>query len=271
MAQKLERDLTYNAEAIGLLEGLCDQAPAEAQNSTVQNGTAQNGPAQYRLDQYRLELARNHRDRMRLSRLLGNRLDFEKSFAKATELFQDLLQKSPNSAVLKYDLANLYSGSLQSPSVDGIRLDQALKLIQEVLGDHPSVPEYQTLYASLLARSAWAQPFANDTQSERQFERIENGIAKLQQSIAIHQGLVDRFPEIPLYGINLLQTKVQLVEFNMQFRRPEKAKQSLSEATALAEKMLESGAARQPVVRAILERLRERKIALETRPESEKP
>jgi hypothetical protein len=35
--------------------------------------------------------------------------------------------------------------------------------------------------------------------------------------------------------------------------------------------MLESGAARQPVVRAILERLRERKIALETRPESEKP
>jgi serine/threonine protein kinase len=276
MAQKLERDLTYNAEAIRLLEGLCDQAPAEAQNSTVQNstvqnGTAQNGPAQYRLDQYRLELARNHRDRMRLSRLLGNRLDFEKSFAKATELFQDLLQKSPNSAVLKYDLANLYSGSLQSPSVDGIRLDQALKLIQEVLGDHPSVPEYQTLYASLLARGAWAQPFANDSQSERQFERIENGIAKLQQSIAIHQGLVDRFPEIPLYGINLLQTKVQLVEFNMQFRRPEKAKQSLSEATALAEKMLESGAARQPVVRAILERLRERKIALETRPESEKP
>ena len=74
-----------------------------------------------------------------------------------------------------------------------------------------------------------------------------------------------------MYGINLLQTKVQLVEFNMQFRRPEKAKQSLSEATALAEKMLESGAARQPVVRAILERLRERKIALETRPESEKP
>ncbi|MFM9063977.1 MAG: hypothetical protein ACKOOI_13225, partial [Pirellula sp.] len=66
-------------------------------------------------------------------------------------------------------------------------------------------------------------------------------------------------------------TKVQLVEYTTQFRRPEKAKQSLAEATTLAEKMLDSGAARQPAIRAILERLRERKIALENRPEPEKP
>jgi hypothetical protein len=82
---------------------------------------------------------------------------------------------------------------------------------------------------------------------------------------------VDRFPDIPLYGINLLQIKVQLVEFTSQFRRPEKAKQYLAEAMALAEKMLESGAARQPVVRSILERLKDRKTALENRPDPEKP
>jgi hypothetical protein len=157
------------------------------------------------------------------------------------------------------------------PAFDANRLEEALKLIQEVIDEHPAVPEYQTLYASLLARSAWVQPFAPDPPTERQFERVENGINKLQQSIAIHQGLVDRFPEIPLYGINLLQTKVQLVEYTTQFRRPEKAKQSLADATALAEKMLQSGAARQPAIRAILERLRERKIALENRPEPEKP
>jgi hypothetical protein len=115
------------------------------------------------------------------------------------------------------------------------------------------------------------QPFAPDPPTERQFERVENGINKLQHAINIHQGLVDRFPEIPLYGLNLLQAKVQLVEFTTQFRRVEKAKASLAEATALAEKMLDSGAARQPAIRALLERLRDRKTALDNRPEPEKP
>jgi hypothetical protein len=35
--------------------------------------------------------------------------------------------------------------------------------------------------------------------------------------------------------------------------------------------MLDSGAARQPAIRALLERLRERKTALDNRPEPEKP
>lgn len=251
VAVRLQRDLTYNAEAIELLEGLCEQDPNQMQ--------------------FRLDLARNHRDRMRLSRLLGNKTDFDVSLDQATRILQELLQKSPSSAVLKYELANLYASSLVHPNIDSDRLDEALRLIREALEDHPSVPEYQSLHASLLARSAWAQPFATESPNDRQFERVENGITRLQQAIAIQQGLVDRFPEIPLYGINLLQAKVQLVEFTSQFRRPEKAKQSLVDAMALAEKMLESGAARQPVVRSILERLRERKIALENRPEPEKP
>lgn len=251
LALRIQKDLNHNAEAIGLLEELANQEPNQTQ--------------------YRLELARNYRDRMRMSRLVGNQKDFEKSLRQATEIFKGLLDKNPKSPVLKYELANLYASSLVHPTIDANRLEEALKLIQEVIDEHPAVPEYQTLYASLLARSAWVQPFAPDPPTERQFERVENGVNKLQQSIAIHQGLVDRFPEIPLYGINLLQTKVQLVEFTSQFRRPEKAKQSLAEATALAEKMLDSGTARQPAIRAILERLRERKIALENRPEPEKP
>jgi serine/threonine protein kinase len=251
MALRIQKDLNHNSEAIGLLEELAKQEPNQTQ--------------------YRLELARNYRDGMRMSRLVGNQQDFEKSLRQATEIFKELLEKNPKSPVLKYELANLYASSLVHPAFDANRLEEALKLIQEVIDEHPAVPEYQTLYASLLARSAWVQPFAPDPPTERQFERVENGINKLQQSIAIHQGLVDRFPEIPLYGINLLQTKVQLVEYTTQFRRPEKAKQSLAEATTLAEKMLDSGAARQPAIRAILERLRERKIALENRPEPEKP
>ena len=251
MALRILKDLNHNSEAIGLLEELSDQEPNQTQ--------------------YRLELARNYRDRMRMTRLVGNQQDFDESLRQATEIFKGLLEKNSKSPVLKYELANLYASSLVHPAFDANRLEEALKLIQEVIDEHPAVPEYQTLYASLLARSAWVQPFAPDPPTERQFERVENGINKLQQSIAIHQGLVDRFPEIPLYGINLLQTKVQLVEYTTQFRRPEKAKQSLADATALAEKMLQSGAARQPAIRAILERLRERKIALENRPEPEKP
>ena len=251
LALKIQRDLSHNSEAIGLLEELSQQEPNQAQ--------------------YRLELARNYRDRMRMSRLIGNQQVFEESLGKATEIFKDLLEKSPKSPVLKYELANLYTSSLVHPTLDADRLEEALRLIQEVIDEHPAVPEYQTLYAALLARSAWVQPFAPDPPTERQFERVENGINKLQHAINIHQGLVDRFPEIPLYGLNLLQAKVQLVEFTTQFRRAEKAKASLAEATALAEKMLDSGAARQPAIRALLERLRERKTALDNRPEPEKP
>lgn len=251
MAQRLERDLAYNAQAVELLDGLSQQYPLQSK--------------------YRLGLARNHRDRMRMYRLLGLQSEFEKSLGKASEIFQDLLSKNPTSAVLKYELANLYASSLLHPSVDGNRLEEAIRLVQESLQEHPGVPEYQTLYASLLARSAWTMPAGIDPAAERQFERVENGINKLQQSIAIHQGLVDRFPEIQVYAIHLLQTKMQIVDYYNQFRRPERAKQTLAEAIALAEKLIESGTARQPALRAILDRLKERKNTLETKPEQEKP
>ncbi len=251
MAQRLERDLAYNAQAVELLDGLSQQYPLQSK--------------------YRLGLARNHRDRMRMYRLLGLQSEFEKSLGKASEIFQDLLSKNPTSAVLKYELANLYASSLMHPSVDGNRLEEAIRLVQESLQEHPGVPEYQTLYASLLARSAWTMPAGIDPAAERQFERVENGINKLQQSIAIHQGLVDRFPEIQVYAIHLLQTKMQIVDYYNQFRRPERAKQTLAEAIALAEKLIESGTARQPALRAILDRLKERKNTLETKPEQEKP
>ena len=251
MAQRLERDLAYNAQAIELLDGLSQQYPVQSK--------------------YRLGLARNHRDRMRMYRLLGLPSEFEKSLGKASEIFQDLLSKNPTSAVLKYELANLYATSLVHPSVDGNRLEESIRLVQESLQEHPGVPEYQTLYASLLARSAWTIPAGIDPAAERQFERVENGVIKLQQSIAIHQGLVDRFPEIQVYAIHLLQTKMQIVDYYNQFRRPERAKQTLAEAIALAEKLIESGTARQPALRAILDRLKERKNTMETKPELEKP
>ena len=251
MAQRLERDLVYNAQAIELLDGLSQQNPVQSK--------------------YRLGLARNHRDQMRMNRLLGLQSEFEKSLGKASEIFQDLLSKNPTSAVLKYELANLYATSLVHPSVDGDRLEEAIRLVQESLQDHPGVPEYQTLYASLLARSAWTIPAGIDPAAERQFERVENGVNKLQQSIAIQQGLVDRFPEIQVYAIHLLQTKMQIVDYYNQFRRPERAKQTLAEAIALAEKLIESGTARQPALRAILDRLKERKNTMETKTEQEKP
>jgi len=251
MAQRLERDLVYNAQAIELLDGLSQQNPVQSK--------------------YRLGLARNHRDQMRMNRLLGLQSEFEKSLGKASEIFQDLLSKNPTSAVLKYELANLFATSLVHPSVDGDRLEEAIRLVQESLQEHPGVPEYQTLYASLLARSAWTIPAGIDPAAERQFERVENGVNKLQQSIAIQQGLVDRFPEIQVYAIHLLQTKMQLVDYYNQFRRPERAKQTLAEAIALAEKLIESGTARQPALRAILDRLKERKNTMETKTEQEKP
>jgi hypothetical protein len=128
------------------------------------------------------------------------------------------------------------------------------------------VPEYQTLHANLLVRSAWQSIEGDDRPLA---EKIDTSLANFQQAIGIHQSLVDRFPDIPIYAVHLLQATSQLGEYYGSVRRPERARQVMTQAVEIAEKLAKSSPSN-PFVKTFLERIRERRSAIESRQEANK-
>lgn len=252
---RIERDLVGNSEAVGYLETLCHEH-ADSEHSL----------------EYKLALARTYRDRMGLCRILGQTDEASDAFDKSKQILVGLMSEKKDSAVLKYELANLYfwnvSNVRDGEDSDGENsLEQALRLTQEILEDYPLVPEYQTLNANLLVRSALQQSEGEDGGSLA--ERIDFAVTKFQQAIGIHQSLVDRFPDIPIYAVHLLQTTSQLGEYYGSVRRPERARQVMTQAAELAEKIAKSSP-NNPFVKSFLDRIRERRNSIENRQESNK-
>jgi tetratricopeptide (TPR) repeat protein len=257
---RLERDLIGNSESIGLLEKLC----ANKNESASNNSASSESPSTI---DYRLALARTYRDRMGLCRILGNASEADIAFEKAEDNFKQLMAHKQDSVVLKYELANLYACNLTNGSLDEKYLEKSLKLVQEILNEQPTVPEYQTLFANLLVRSAWQD--SNNAEGVPLLERVDGGVAKFNQAISIHQSLVERFPDIPIYSLHLLQATSQMAEYYGIVRRPERARQVMSQAVEIAEKLAKSGTS-PPFVKTILERSRERRSVLENRQEPTK-
>jgi serine/threonine protein kinase len=278
---RLERDLIGNTESIGLLERLCTNENESANNPSANNPSASSNAASSNASSikaassespsiidYRLALARTYRDRMGLCRILGNASEADIAFEKAEDSFKALMAHKQDSVVLKYELANLYACNLTNGSLDEKYLKESMKLVEEILSEQPSVPEYQTLFANLLVRSAW-QDYSNNIEGVPLVERVEGSVAKFQQAISIHESLVERFPDIPIYSLHLLQATSQLSEYYGTIRRPERARQVMSQAVEIAEKLAKSGTS-PPFVKTILERMRERRSVLENRQEPTK-
>jgi tetratricopeptide (TPR) repeat protein len=273
---RLERDLIGNTESIGLLERLCTNESESANNPSASSNAASSNTASIKASSsespsiidYRLALARTYRDRMGLCRILGNASEADIAFEKAENSFKELMAHKQDSVVLKYELANLYACNLTNGSLDEKYLKESMKLVEEILSEQPSVPEYQTLFANLLVRSAW-QDYSNNIEGVPLVERVEGSVAKFQQAISIHESLVERFPDIPIYSLHLLQATSQLSEYYGTIRRPERARQVMSQAVEIAEKLAKSGTS-PPFVKTILERMRERRSVLENRQEPTK-
>jgi serine/threonine protein kinase len=273
---RLERDLIGNTESIGLLERLCTNESESANNPSASSNAASSNTASIKASSsespsiidYRLALARTYRDRMGLCRILGNASEADIAFEKAENSFKELMAHKQDSVVLKYELANLYACNLTNGSLDEKYLKESMKLVEEILSEQPSVPEYQTLFANLLVRSAW-QDYSNNIEGVPLVERVEGSVAKFQQAISIHESLVERFPDIPVYSLHLLQATSQLSEYYGTIRRPERARQVMSQAVEIAEKLAKSGTS-PPFVKTILERMRERRSVLENRQEPTK-
>jgi eukaryotic-like serine/threonine-protein kinase len=230
------RETELNAESASILERLVDQSPSN--------------------HVFQVALARAYKDRVRILIAQGEPRTAEESLLNAAKIMESLLQKVPESAAYRYELADILCINVTSRSVDSERCHRSLELCDQLLKEHPGTPEYLALKATVLVRLAlMGNPSEN---------RGDGPIRRMNEAIEIQTRLAERYPEVALYGIALMQYHFQQSEMYFALKRPEKARESLANAAAVAEKMQKIGVA-QPLIKTIMERIRERRANLEER------
>ena len=231
---RLKRESDLNSESLAILESLVQENP---------NPSA-----------FQLALARAHKDRVRILLALGDPAGAEPSLQKAIAILESLRGSNPNSASYRHELADILSTNVAFREEDSARCLQALALCEALVQEHPNAPQYLALKASVLSRLAnLGSPLEN---------RGEKSLQRLSQAIEIQSDLAKRFPDAPLYSITLVQYHLQQSEIYFALRRPEKARESITNAAAIAETMQEKGVS-QPLVKSFLDRIRERRANLE--------
>jgi eukaryotic-like serine/threonine-protein kinase len=239
---RLKREMELNAEALQLLEELVRAKPET--------------------EAFQLSLARAHRDRVRSLRNWNEIQAADDSLSTSIQIVETLLASQPDSTFYKYELAAVLGTPIAFREIDAVRCDRALKLCEEVLEQQPKAAEIMALRASLLARSAGLITPGGG--------RIDAALEKLHLAIGIQRELTERYPNVPIYAMALIQTHLQTAEVCIQARRPEKARQLLTEASQIAEPLQRRGVA-PAFTHSVLERLRDRKAMLENRLENNKP
>lgn len=233
---RLNREKELNEEAIGILEGLIQERPEN--------------------HAFKAMLSRVYKNRIHIAVGLNDIALADLSFQKAVSLLEALLEQSPESTPYKYELADTLGTLVAFRPVDEERCVRGLDICNEILVEHPSVPEYQALKASLLSRLArFGWPVT---------ERNEKAIGRLQEAIVLQRSLVDRYPGVPIYSVSLVQSLFQISEIYLSMKRPEKARQATAEAVQTLDRLRQFGASQKGFT-AILDRLSERGKALENR------
>jgi len=233
---RLNREKELNEEAAAILEGLIKDRP---DNSA-----------------FRATLSRVHKNHIHIAVGLNDIAAADQSFQKAVALLEELFEQHPESTAFKYELADTLGSMVAFRPVDEERCSRGLDICNAILDEHPAVPEYQALKASLLSRLARFGWPMND--------RNEKAVGRLQEAVAIQRSLVERFPSVPVYSVSLVQTLFQISEVYLSMKRPEKAKQALAEALQALDRLRQLGAS-QAGFTLILDRLGERGKALEKR------
>lgn len=233
---RLNREKELNEEAAAILDGLIQERP---ENSA-----------------FRATLSRVHKNRIHIAIGLNDIVAADSSFQTAVDSLEKLLTQYPESTAFKYELADTLGSMVAFRPVDEERCARGLDICNSILEEHPTVPEYQALKASLLSRLArFGWPMN---------ERNDKAVGRLQEAVAIQRSLVERYPTVPIYSVSLVQTLFQISEVYLSMKRPEKARQAIAEASQTLDRLRQLGAS-QAGFNAILDRLGDRGKALENR------
>lgn len=231
---RVKRESELNAESLSILERLVSQQPNQSA--------------------FQLALARGCKDQVRILLGLGDPQGAEQALQKTIAILESLLQSQSDSALVRYELADVLSMNITFRNEDEARCSRSLELCDQLIKEHPNTPQYLALKASVLTRmAALGNLFEN---------RGEKALQRIADAIEIQTDLAKRFPEVPLYSIALVQYHLQLSETYFALRRPEKAREAMINAATIAEDMQKNGIS-QPMVKTFLERIRERKANLE--------
>lgn len=224
-----------NREALRLLEGLVNE---DSENTA-----------------YRLALAHALRDEVRLERQRGDRAAADKALEQSISLLEKLVEDNPNSNKYLYELAEtlVLVGPFRSMENS---LPRALEISEKLISENPSNPAYLSLKAMALVRmsDAGRPGVLNPGRNKRSQELLE-------QALAIQQGLVDRYDDVPIYTGNLVDILVRLSDLEST---PEKSKEYRDRAIDLVRTRNPRLAPRD--IQQMVDRLRERRQNMEMRP-----
>jgi tetratricopeptide (TPR) repeat protein len=167
---------------------------------------------------------------------------------------ESLLQSHSDSALYRYELADILSINITFRDEDEQRCSRALELCDQLLKEHPNTPQYLALKASILTKLAFlGNPLEN---------RGEKALQRVNEAIEVQADLAKRYPEVVVYSLALMQYHLQQSELYFAMKRPEKSREAINNAAAIAERLQARGIA-QPFVKSFLERIRERNTSTE--------
>jgi eukaryotic-like serine/threonine-protein kinase len=194
IAMRIKRDAEFNAEALTLLKGLTTESPDNVS--------------------YQVVLGRALRDESRIARDLRDFQRSDDAIRKSIELFEALCKSHSDSAAFKYELAETLSRNVSNRPIDRQRCERARTICDQIVKEHPQVPEYQALKASTLFKLSMA---------EGKSERAEE---LMQETIAIQRELASRFTDVAVYGNVLRLSLLRLSEIQEHLGKSEKAKET---------------------------------------------
>ncbi|MCE3018082.1 MAG: protein kinase domain-containing protein [Pirellula sp.] len=220
-----------NQEALSILKELVEESPDKAS--------------------YAVSLARALRDEVRFARQRGDRSEAEQALSRSLSILESLVTKNPEARGFQYELAETLVVTSGWRPQDAENLDRALHVCDELLKASPYNSAYLALKATALSRMSMAQRPANRNRS----------LELLLQATLIQQDLMDRFPDVPIYSMNLVESLIRLTELEP---KPLKAKEHLDRAFQIVASR--GGKGVQNKLTPYLERLKERRRALDSAP-----
>ncbi len=152
--------------------------------------------------QYRLALARCHRNFLPWTLREGHAADAARNLQTSIQILEQLVADYPDTPSYSYELADV--SSIDPPTLWNTafgqqsrqRLERAEQISRKLTSAFPNQPQYELLHANALYRLGLVL---------RRKGESDLAIRFLAESLQRLQGLLDRFPDVPVYVASLCQ------------------------------------------------------------------
>jgi serine/threonine protein kinase len=202
---------------------------------------------------------------------------------KATATLQKLVEEYPNVPDYRYDLSETYAWlgaglATASPSKTADdspdsesreMLEKALAISEELVAEHPNIPDYAVSQVQIRARLA-------DVLLESDFAKAE---ASLRKAIDLQSTLLRRFPQNSFYKFGIVVLRESLAAFLQEHDRLPEARATLLDSIALLKETMQNDSNAGPMrgvlghqylsLADVLERMGDQKSAAEARRQAE--